>query len=456
MDEEKLNIPNAQSAAPQDKDGRNMELYLYSLRKMAEHNVESNRTFMTGLYNLRAFQYKGAEVMRENPDLKYAMILMDLANFKTVNEFCGRSAGDELLKWIASAFRSYERELVVVSHFRADIFAMLTPFEKEEELVAIVKQISKKIADFKIACKVLPAFGICIATDPFMPVSYMRDYASLAMNTIKGKFYCNYAFFDDNMRKQMLLEKQIENDIVEALETGQFRVYIQPKVNMETGEIIGGEALVRWYHPEKGVIGPNEFIPVLEKNGFIINVDVYVWTEVFRYIGERLEKGEKVVPISINISRLHVYDDSFKECLVRLKDEYHVPPCYVPLELTESGFVKTADLMYQNIKDLKKHGFLLSMDDFGTGYSSMAMLRTQPVDEIKIDKGFIDDMNNPKSRIVVSNTINMLRELNVEVIVEGVEDKEQQDFLVECGCKRAQGFYYYKPMPMEDFFRLLQ
>ena len=444
MDEEKLNIPNAQSAAPQDKDGRNMELYLYSLRKMAEHNVESNRTFMTGLYNLRAFQYKGAEVMRENPDLKYAMILMDLANFKTVNEFCGRSAGDELLKWIASAFRSYERELVVVSHFRADIFAMLTPFEKEEELVAIVKQISKKIADFKIACKVLPAFGICIATDPFMPVSYMRDYASLAMNTIKGKFYCNYAFFDDNMRKQMLLEKQIENDIVEALETGQFRVYIQPKVNMETGEIIGGEALVRWYHPEKGVIGPNEFIPVLEKNGFIINVDVYVWTEVFRYIGERLEKGEKVVPISINISRLHVYDDSFKECLVRLKDEYHVPPCYVPLELTESGFVKTADLMYQNIKDLKKHGF------------SMAMLRTQPVDEIKIDKGFIDDMNNPKSRIVVSNTINMLRELNVEVIVEGVEDKEQQDFLVECGCKRAQGFYYYKPMPMEDFFRLLQ
>lgn len=440
----------------QDTDTKNKELYLYSLRKMAEHNVESNRTFMTDLYNLRAFQYKGAEVMRTNPDLKYALILMDLANFKTVNEFCGRTAGDELLKCIANTFRVYESELVIVSHFRADIFAMLTPFNEEAELVEIVKNISRKIADFKIACKVLPAFGICIATDPNMAVSYMRDYASLAMNTIKGKFYSNYAFFDENMRRQMLLEKQIENGIVEALETGQFRVYVQPKVNMETGKIIGGEALVRWCHPEKGIIGPGEFIPVLEKNGFIINVDIYVWTEVFKYVGRRLEQGLPVVPVSINISRLHVFDNSFKDCLVQLKGEYHVPPHYVPLELTESGFLKTENLMYANMQELKEHGFLLSMDDFGTGYSTMAMLQTQPVDEIKIDKGIISDMSNPKCRIVVSNTIHMLKELNLEVIVEGVEDKEQQDFLLECGCKRAQGFYYYKPMPMEDFFMLLK
>lgn len=457
MNEDKLQSLETQDIiTAQDTETKNREMYLYSLRKMAEHNVESNRTFMTNLYNLRAFQYKGAEVMRGNPDLRFALILMDLANFKTVNEFCGRSAGDELLKCIADAFRAYESELVTVSHFRADIFAMLTPFEKEEELVEIVKNISRKIADFKIACKVLPAFGICIATDPTMSVSYMRDYASLALNTIKGKFYSNYAFFDENMRRQMLLEKQIENDIVEALETGQFRVYIQPKVNMETEEIIGGEALVRWCHPEKGIIAPGEFIPVLEKNGFIINVDIYVWTEVFKYIGKRLEEGKPVVPISINISRLHVYDSTFKDCLIRLKDEYHVPPCYVPLELTESGFLKTESLMYAHMQELKEHGFLLSMDDFGTGYSTMAMLQTQPVDEIKIDKGFIGDMTNPKSRIVVSNTIHMLKQLNLDVIAEGVEDQEQLDFLVGCGCKRAQGFYFYKPMPIDDFFMLLK
>lgn len=441
--------------SPQYTDEGKLELYLYSLRKMAENNLESNRTFMTRLYNLRAFQYKAAEEMLQNPDLRFAMIVMDLANFKSVNEFCGRGVGDDLLKCIADAFREHEREHVVLSHFRADIFAIFLPFEKKEQLVDVIRQISKRIEEFPILCKVLPAFGICVATDNTMPVSLMRDYATMALNTIKGKFYANYAFFDVAMREQMLLEKQIENDIVEALETGQFRLFVQPKVNMETGEIIGGEALVRWQHPTKGIVAPGEFIPVLEKNGFIINVDIYVWTEVFKFIGRLLKEKKKAVPISINISRMHVYDSSFRDCLVRLKNDYQVPPQYVPLELTETGFLKAEEIMYENMKYLKEQGFMLSMDDFGTGYSTMTMLKNQPVDEIKIDKGFIEDMDNAKSRIVVSHTISMLRDLNMDVIAEGVEEPEQQDFLVECGCKKAQGFLYYKPMPVEQFEALI-
>ncbi len=441
--------------SPQWTDEGKKDLYLYSLRKMAENNLESNRVFMTNLYNRRAFHYKAAEEMLHNQNLKFAMIIMDLANFKSINEFCGRSVGDNLLKCIASAFREHEKEHVVLSHFRADIFAMLTPFEKEEELVTIIKQISKRIGECQIPYKVLPAFGICVALDSTSPVSLMCDYATMALNTIKGKFYANYAFFDDNMRKQMLLEKQIENDIVDALDTGQFRLFVQPKVNMESGEIIGGEALVRWQHPTKGIIGPGEFIPVLEKNGFIINVDIYVWTEVFKFIGRRLAQKRKVVPISINISRQHVYDNSFKDCLVELKDNYRVPAYYVPLELTESGFSETEEAMYENMKYLKDQGFILSMDDFGTGYSTMTMLKNQPVDEIKIDKGFIDDMDNSKSKIIISHTISMLLELNMDIIAEGVEEPEQQKFLVECGCKKAQGFLYYKPMPLENFEALI-
>ncbi|MGN1149018.1 MAG: putative bifunctional diguanylate cyclase/phosphodiesterase [Lachnospiraceae bacterium] len=444
-----------ENISSQMTDEGKMELYLYSLRKMAENNLESNRTFMTGLYNLRAFLYKAAEEMLQNPDMKFALIVMDLANFKSVNEFCGRTAGDELLKCIAEAFREHEGEHVVLSHFRADIFAMMTPFEEEEELIEIIRQISGRIREFKISCKVLPAFGICIATDNKMPVSLMQDYATMALKTVKGKFYANYAFFDEKMREQMLLEKQIENDIVDALETGQFRLFIQPKVDMETKEIIGGEALVRWMHPVKGIITPGEFIPVLEKNGFIINVDIYVWTEVFKFIGRRLWEGKSVVPISINISRLHVYDNSFRDCLVKLRDDYRVPPEYIPLELTESGFLETEEAMYENMKYLKAQGFTLSMDDFGTGYSTMTMLKNQPVDEIKIDKGFIEDLDNPKSKIVVSHTLSMLRDLNMDVIAEGVEEKEQQDFLVQCGCTKAQGFLYYKPMPIEQFEELI-
>lgn len=444
-----------QEISPQCTDEGRMELYLYSLRKMAENNLESNRTFMTGLYNLRAFQYKGAEEMLQNPELKFAMIVMDLANFKSVNEFCGRGAGDDLLKCIADAFREYNGEHVVLSHFRADTFAMMTPYKEKEELVEIVLSISKKIADYEMPCKVLPAFGICLASDPEMPVSLMRDYATMALKTIKGKFYAKYAFFDDTMRDQMLLEKQIENDIVDALETGQLKLFIQPKVSMDTGEIIGGEALVRWLHPEQGIITPGEFIPVLEKNGFIINVDIHIWTEVFRFIGRRLKEKKKVVPVSINISRLHVYDSSFRDCLVRLKKEYRVPPEYVPLELTESGFLETEEAMYCNMEYLKKEGFTLSMDDFGTGYSTMTMLKNQPVDEIKIDKGFLDDMENAKSRIIMKHTIEMLRELNLQIVAEGVEQAEQQDFLLECGCRQAQGFLYYMPMPVEEFEKLI-
>ena len=453
---EEKNTAGQQTAATKSMEERNMELYLYSLRKMAENNLESNRSFMTGLYNLRAFLYKAAEEMRQNSADTYAIIVMDISNFKSVNEFCGRNAGDELLKCIAEAFRESSSERAVRSHFRADIFAMLTPFTQREELVAIVKNIKAKIRQCPIPCRVLPAFGICVATDPEMPISLMQDYATMALKSIKGKFYADYAFFDEKMRDQMFLEKQIENDMVEALESGQFRLFVQPKVDMSTGEIIGGEALVRWQHPEKGIIGPAQFMPVLEKNGFIIDVDRYVWEEVFRFVGGLLEQGKKAVPISINISRLHAYDEFFGEYLIELKNKYNVSPQYVPLELTESAWIKMEETVYRNIPFLKENGFYLAMDDYGIGYSTMTMLKNQPVDEIKIDRSFIMDMSNEKSKIIVRNTIHMLRELDLDIIAEGVEEKEQQDFLLECGCKKAQGFYYYKPMPAEEFARLIR
>lgn len=445
---------NSQSL-PHITDERKEELYLYSLKKMAEENIESNRTFMTHLLNLRAFQYKAAEVMRGNPDHKFALIILDIANFKSLNEFCSRSTGDDLLKHIADILRGYEGDLTVLSHFRADIFALLVPFEEKEELVAITQDIGSKIDEFKVAYKILPAFGICIAPEPDTPVSLMRDYATMALNTIKGKFYAKYAFFDEKMLEQMLLEKQIENDIVDALATNQLQAYIQPKVDMSTNEIIGGEALVRWIHPKQGIISPAQFIPVLEKNGLIIDVDICVWTQVFQWLSQRVRNGKKVVPISINISRMHAYDNIFRERLVQLSRDYEVPPSLVALELTESSFLTNTDGMFESMQYLKQQGFSLSMDDFGTGYSTMTMLKNQPVDEIKIDKGFIDDLDNSQEQLITGSLIQMLKGLNKNVIVEGVEDPQQRDFLLSQGCARAQGFLYYKPMPVSDFEKLL-
>ena len=438
-----------------DMDKEDFELYIYSLRKMAENNMESNRTFMTNLYNLRAFQYKAQEEMIANPGLKFAMIVLDFSNFKSINEFCSRDVGDGLLKATADALRSESGEHVVLSHFRADIFAIFTPFEEERELVDITERIGGRISEYKMPYKALPAFGICIADYPAMSVSLMRDYATMALGTIKGKFYAKYAFFDTKMRKQMLVNKMIENDIVDALEEEQLCIFIQPKVNISDGRIIGGEALVRRRYKDNTMVSPGEFIPVVERNGLIIDVDIYVWTRVFCFIGRRLAEGKRVEPISINISRLHVFDTSFKDTIINLSKKYNVPPEYVPLELTESGFSENQEVMYDNMDELRSYGFTISMDDFGIGYSTMTMLKDQPVDEIKIDKGFIDDIENPKSRSILRHTVQMLKELDLDIIVEGVENEAQKDFLLECGCTNAQGYLYYKPMPVDKFEKLL-
>lgn len=436
-------------------DSQTEALYLYSLKKMAENNLDNNLSNMTLLLNRRAFFYKGAEIMRENPDKCFAVLMFDIANFKSVNEFCGRDQGDALLLHIANVFRRYWQGLTIVSHFRADTFSILTPFTVKEELVSLALDIHAQIDAFKIPYKVLPAIGICLAESYDTSPSYMCDYAMMALQTIKGKFYAKYAFFDDGMYKNMLMEKQIENEIVDALETKQLQVYIQPKVDMRTGEIVGGEALVRWIHPEQGMISPGRFIPVLEKNGLIVDVDMCIWEQIFEWISERIKNGQKVVPISINISRMHAYNKSFKNYLIQLSEKYEVPPSLVLLELTESSFLTSTDVMYANMLDLQEKGFTLSMDDFGTGYSTMTMLKNQPVDEIKIDKGFIDDLENEKAQIIIDCMIYMLKKLGKKIIVEGVETSFQQEFLIEHNCMYAQGFLFHKPMPIEDFEKLL-
>ncbi len=429
--------------------------YIVYLKKMAEKNLESNLTYMTQLPNQRAFFYQASEIMRNNRDRKFALLILDIAHFKALNEFCGWDVGDKMLVYIADYLRTYDNPLVALCHFRADSFGMLVPFEEKEELIEIAKNLCAKIESFQIAYKVLPAVGICISPNPETAISVLRDYATMALQTIKGKFYAKYAFFDDSMRQQMLTEKLIENEIVTALETGQLQTYIQPKVDMASGKIVGGEALVRWVHPEKGIIPPGIFLPVLEKNGLIINVDFCIWEQVFAWLGKRLKAGEPTVPISVNISRMHFYDNGFREKLVLLSTEYNVPPQLVALELTESAFLDKTDTIYNNLQQLRSIGFALSIDDFGTGYSSMTMLKSQPVDEIKIDKGFIDAIEDSQEQIIVDGIIKMLKALNKKIVVEGVETQAQRNFLIEQNCLHAQGFLYYKPMPLTDFETLL-
>ncbi len=433
------------------------ELYMYSLRKMADENVHKDINLITNLPTLRAFFYTGDEAMMEYADLEFALVVLDIAQFKAVNEFCGRSAGDHVLREIARALVKIteERELSFACHMRADIFVLLTPYKGQDDIVCVVEELKTAIDNIEVDCKLLPAFGICTTINNGRATSYLKDCATRALNTIKGKFYASYAFFDEEMRTRQLKKKKIENEIVPALKNGELKLFVQPKVDMTNGRIVGGEALVRWVRSDNTLVSPGDFIPVLETDGFIINVDYYMWEQVFAFIADMLERKQQPVPISINVSRVHAYDTNFMDVLKELSIKYDVPATYVPLELTESAFSDNENMMYDCMRELRKHGFKVSMDDYGTGYSNMRMLKNEPVDEIKVDRAFVNDIDSQKGRVILKHTLGMLKELGANIIIEGVETEAQKDFLIECGCKKAQGFLFYKPMPVEQFKELI-
>ncbi len=432
------------------------EHYIYTLKKLVDENEDKEYDSLTGLMKRKAFNYYAYEMINSNKDKKFAIILLDIYRFKTVNEFFGREAGDKILIYISEIFKKYQKDYCVAAHLRADIFAMAIEFKSQEELISIADDISESILEHPFECRLMPAIGICVSQTNDEPISIMCDYANLALETIKGKVFNSYAFYDEKYRKKLLADKRIENDMVKALRTGQFDIYIQPKVDLKTGIVNGGEALVRWNHPTYGVMFPKDFLPIFEQNGFIIELDIYIWEKVFKLIRSWLDRGIKPVPLSMNLSRIHSRNLIFEDKLNYLSEKYNVAPGYVRIELTESSFMENEEQLFEVMQRMRSGGFTFSVDDFGTGYSAMALLKKQPIDEVKIDKEFISGfINQKKSRIILQHIIAMMTELDIEVIAEGVENKEQADFLFECGCKSAQGFMYHKPVSIQEFEELI-
>ncbi|MDX5700297.1 EAL domain-containing protein, partial [Clostridioides difficile] len=283
----------------------------------------------------------------------------------------------------------------------------------------------------------------------------IMDRANTARKTIKGGHKNSFAFYDKEMHKKILKEKEIENSMVDALNNGEFIVYFQPKYSLSDYQIIGAEALVRWDNPQKGLIPPIEFIPVFERNGFIVNIDFYVFEEVCKKIREWMDEGQKVVPISVNLSRMHFVNSNFIEEFKLIVDKYKIPTRLIELELTETAVLDNIEGLLDTMNNLKEKGFVISMDDFGTGYSSLNLLKELPVDILKLDRAFFtekDESNNEK--IVISNVIKMAKELKMKVISEGVETISQVEFLKQIGCDMVQGYLFSKPMPVKEFEKI--
>lgn len=419
-----------------------------ALRYRSEYDI------LTNIPNVNRFYIDAGRLILDNADKDYAIIAFDIDKFKLINDLFGMKTGDQVLKHVANVLRERAPDDILYCRVHSDMFIICTSYERRGDLIKLIEKIRKGIYRNEFSFDINTSFGIYLATDSSTPINLMCDRANLAAKTVKGNAMKFCAFYDEQYRTEIIKTTEIEKDMNLAISDKQFLMYLQPKYNLETGDICGAEALVRWQHPVKGLIQPNDFIPLFERNGFILKLDEYMWEEACKAIANWRAEGREPVPISVNISRYHIKNSDLVGVWKRLIRKYDIPASYLVLEITETFFYDSEDL-YIVLTKLQNMGFALEVDDFGSGYSSLNMLRHVPVSAIKIDKDFLDKkMATDKGKIVISHTIAMAKDLHLGVIAEGVETKEHVDFLKSSDCDIAQGYYFAKPMPLEDFNKL--
>jgi len=409
---------------------------------------------VTHSFNKTSFYIEGEKMLIKKylSDEKLAVVIMDIDNFKLVNEIYNMKKGDAVLRDISKVLGKNIAENGIFARLNDDVFAMMIKYKEESELIALIVSVADSIYDFELNIKVIPSFGIYKVVDNNMPINTMCDKANLAKRTIKGLVGDRYAFYDESLSQAIMADKEIEDEMRHALETKQFEMYLQPKIDMKTMRPCGSEALIRWNHPKKGLIPPYKFIPLFERNGFVVEADRYMWEQACIAIHNWIEKGLEPLPISVNISRIHFKYENLVETIEALVKKYNVPKKYLELELTESAFLDNEGAVNSTIVKLQELGFTIAMDDFGMGYSSLNMLRKLPVNVLKLDREFINEATcTERGFIVLNHVIHMARDLKATVVCEGIETIEQADILKTAGCDIAQGFYYAKPMPLDEY-----
>ncbi len=411
---------------------------------------------LTGIYNRHMFIIKTQEMIEKNRTVSYVLVRFDIEKFKVINELLGHKEGDALLKFIAGVLKKNVGENGTYGRLEADVFVMCFP-HSEENVALMIEKYLECMRQYSLNIEIILCFGLYVIHDITVPVDIMIDRATLALKTIKGNYITRYAYYDDILREKLMEEQEIVNDMKDALETNQFVIYLQPKCSLDTEKIVGAEALVRWKHPQKGLIPPGKFIPVFEKNGFIMELDAFIWEGTCKLIKKWIDAGKKVLPISVNISRVNLYNPQLVSIIRDLVEKYGIPPDLLELEITESAYTNNAFQLIDVLNEFHEHGFTVLMDDFGSGYSSLNMLKDIPVDALKIDLNFLSGADTlGRGKNILSSVVGMSRSINLPTIAEGVETKEQADFLRSIECHRAQGYFFYKPMPIEDFEKAVQ
>ena len=380
----------------------------------------------------------------------------ELENFKLYNDAFGAANGDRLLCEIAEFLTEKVEEHELLSRFRADRFMWVKKSEyiyNEEVFTALDQQIRQLPGAGNLHMK----WGIYKITDRSVPVEKMCDRVMLAVDSIKGKYLKHYVVYDDAMREKLLREQEIIEEMADSLEDHQFQIYLQPKICLHDGTLAGAEALVRWKHPEKGMISPGEFIPLFEKNGFITQMDQYVWEQTCVLIKEWKAKGYPVVPVSVNVSRADFYITDLTEYMDALVRKYDLQPSDLHLEVTESVYTENPIQILHMIEGLRSRGFVIELDDFGSGYSSLNMLNQMELDIMKLDMKFIQsEMMKPEDQGILRFIIDLAHSMKLSVVAEGIETGEQVERIKKLGCDYAQGYFFSRPVCVEEFEEILK
>ena len=428
---------------------------IISLRETAALINQMEYDQLTGLHSQAVFYQRARQILVQNPGENYDMLCCNVENFKFINEVFGLAVGDQVLRLMAQELLALEGKHLS-GRLRADIFVCLMDhgtLDLETLLANATKSIRQKsgVGDFSMK------WGVYAVTDVHLPIERMCDRALLACNSIKGKYGRSVAYYNDGLRQAQLREKALADSMESALKAHQFEVYYQPKVNLRSNRICGAEALVRWNHPNLGLLSPGKFMPLFERNGFISQLDQYVWEEVAVSIHDWELRGLPLVPISVNVSRADIYNMDLENILESIRTRYQLDPALFHLEITETAYTENHQQLCDVVTKLRDQGFTVEMDDFGSGYSSLNMLNDLPIDILKLDLKFLHEgQERGKRRSILSFVVSLARWLNLQVIAEGVESAEQVERLKNVGCNIGQGYHFSPPIPREKFEEFLQ
>ena len=422
-----------------------------------EKNVISvGRDSVTSLLHEKEFLLKAQDMITDHQDIKWCLASIDIKHFRFFDEWFGRESGDLLLAKIGVALAECEVEFNGLSgYFGKDDFAMLIPYD-ETIIKTIYDRIKEKIMTFGSTAGFTPAFGVAIVENGVALVDIF-DRATIASAKAKSDISNRIVTYTPEMQFLAQKEYRLLSEYAQALKNDEITFYLQPQCRISSGKIVGVEALARWIKEDGTVISPAVFIPILEKYGFIPDLDIYLWDKACAELARWIAAGHFAVPVSFNVARADLFAIDVANHFIKLADKYQIPHNLIKIEITESSYVEASELVDDVVGRLHDNGFTVLMDDFGSGYSSLNMLSNLKIDAIKLDAHFLhmEGEDYEKAIHILESVVNMAKTIGLPIIVEGVEKKEQADFIESLGCRYIQGYYFYKPMPFIELEKLM-